>query len=51
VEGVVSLSGELDAMVKCIVPDVAALAVLNNKIGASDLIASSSSSIVLGSVR
>lgn len=48
---VVSLSGELDAMVRCTVPDVAALTALNDKIGSSDLIASSSSSVVLRVAR
>jgi len=48
---VVSLSGELDALVRCTVPDVAALTALNDKIGASDLIASSRSSVVLRVAR
>ena len=47
VQEVVSLSGELDAVVRCAVPDVAALTALNDRIGVSDLIASSKSSIVL----
>ncbi|WP_353349310.1 Lrp/AsnC family transcriptional regulator [Aquicoccus sp. SU-CL01552] len=47
VQEVISLSGELDALVRCTVPDVAALTALNDKIGASDFIASSSSSVVL----
>jgi DNA-binding Lrp family transcriptional regulator len=48
---VVSLSGELDALVRCTVPDVATLTALNDKIGASDLITSSSSSVVLKVAR
>ncbi|WOI35269.1 IS5 family transposase [Tritonibacter scottomollicae] len=51
VQEVTSLSGELDALVRCIVQDVAALTRLNDKIGASDLIASSSSNVVLRVVR
>lgn len=51
VEEVLSLSGELDALVRCTVSDVAALTALNDKIGASDLIASSSSSVVLKVAR
>ena len=48
---VISLSGELDALVRCTVPDVAALTALNDRIGASDLIAKSSSSVVLRVAR
>ena len=48
---VVSLSGELDALVRCTVPDVGTLTALNDKIGASDLITSSSSSVVLKVAR
>lgn len=51
VQEVISLSGELDALVRCTVPDVAALTVLNDKIGANALIASSSSSVVLRIAR
>lgn len=51
VQEVISLSGELDALVRCAVPDVSALTALNDKIGASDLIASSSSSVVLRTAR
>ena len=47
VQDVVSLSGELDAVVRCAVPDVTALTALNDRIGASDLIMNSKSSIVL----
>lgn len=48
---VVSLAGELDAVVRCTVPNVAALTALNDKIGANDLIAESRSSVVLRIVR
>ncbi|WP_299303909.1 Lrp/AsnC family transcriptional regulator [uncultured Litoreibacter sp.] len=44
---VISLSGELDALVRCTVPNVAALTALNDKVGANDLIANSKSSVVL----
>lgn len=47
VQEVLSLSGELDALVRCTVPDVAALTALNDRVGASEYIASSSSSVVL----
>jgi len=51
VQEVISLSGDLDALVRCAVPDAAALTALNDKIGASDFVASSSSSLVLRVVR
>lgn len=51
VEEVLSLSGEIDAVVHCRVASPAALATLNDKIGASDLIASSLSSLVLAQRR
>ena len=44
---VISLSGELDAIVRCAVPDIGTLTALNDKIGANDLIANSKSSVVL----
>ena len=51
VQEVTSLSGELDALVRCTVPDVASLTALNDRIRANDLIASSSSSVVLRIAR
>lgn len=51
VQEVISLSGELDALVRCTVPDVATLTALNDRIGASDHIASSNSSVVLRVAR
>jgi len=47
VQEVLSLSGDLDALVRCTVANVAALTALNDRIGASDLIASSHSNVVL----
>ena len=47
VQEVISLTGEIDAIARCAVPDVAAMTALNDRIGASDLITTSSSSIVL----
>ncbi len=47
VQEVASLSGDVDAIVTCAVPDAAALTALNDKMGASDLITSSTSSLVL----
>lgn len=47
VQEVVSLSGDIDALVRCAVPDVAALTALNDKIGQSELITSSNSSVIL----
>lgn len=47
VQEVLSLSGEIDALVKCAVPSVQALTALNDKIGASKLIANSTSHIIL----
>lgn len=46
VQEVVSLSGDLDAIVRCAVPDVSALTALNDKIGVSDLITWSNSNVV-----
>lgn len=51
VQEVTSLSGDIDAIVRCTVPDVNALTALNDKIGASDLITSSSSNVVLRQIR
>ena len=51
VQEVVSLSGDLDAIVRCAVPDVSALTALNDKIGASDLIMCSNSNVVLRQIR
>jgi len=51
VQEVISLSGDLDAIVRCAVPDVNALTALNDKIGASDLITSASSNVVLRRIR
>lgn len=51
VQEVISVSGELDALVRCTVPDLASLTALNDKIGASELIASSRSSVVLKIAR
>lgn len=47
---VVSLSGDVDAIIRCAVPDVAALTALNDKIGASELIARSISNVVLRAI-
>ena len=51
VEDVASLSGDVDALVRVVVPDLGALTRLNDRIGASDLIASSRSSVVLRQLR
>lgn len=51
VREVASLSGDVDAIVSCTVPDVGALTALNDKIGASDLITSSTSNLVLRVAR
>ena len=51
VEDVASLSGDVDALVRVVVPDLNALTRLNDRIGASDLIASSRSSVVLRQLR
>ncbi|MFV1601535.1 MULTISPECIES: Lrp/AsnC family transcriptional regulator [unclassified Phaeobacter] len=51
VQEVMSLSGEIDAIVRCAVPDVAALTALNDRIGASDWIAGSNSNVVLRTLR
>ncbi len=47
VQEVASLSGDIDAVVRCAVPDLNALTKLNDRIGASELITSSTSSIIL----
>nr|WP_319388942.1 Lrp/AsnC family transcriptional regulator [uncultured Cohaesibacter sp.] len=47
VQEVASLTGDIDAVVRCAVPDVNALARLNDRIGASELISSSTSGIIL----
>lgn len=47
VQSVASISGDIDAVVTCVVPDVESLTALNDKIGASDLITSSQSSLIL----
>ncbi|WP_319485261.1 Lrp/AsnC family transcriptional regulator [uncultured Cohaesibacter sp.] len=47
VQEVASLSGDIDAVVRCAVPDVSALTRLNDRIGASELISSSTSGIIL----
>lgn len=47
VHEVLSLSGEIDAVAKCVVATTADLADLNDKIGASDLIAGTTSHLVL----
>lgn len=51
VQEVISLSGEIDAVVKCTVPNVTALTKLNDQIGKNALIASSHSHIVLRLIR
>lgn len=51
VQEVMSLSGDIDALVRCVVPDVAALTALNDRLGASDLIASARSNVVLQVIR
>ena len=47
VEEVLSISGEIDALVRCRVPNPAALTALNDKIGANAMISSVLSSLVL----
>lgn len=47
VREVISLTGEIDAMVHCSLPDAQALSRLNDVIGASDYITSATSSMVL----
>lgn len=47
VEEVLSLSGEIDALVRCRVASPVALTALNDRIGTSELIASSVSSLIL----
>ncbi len=47
VEEVLSISGEIDALVRCRVPNPAALTALNDKIGANAMIFSVLSSLVL----
>lgn len=47
VREVISLTGEIDALVQCSLPDAQALARLNDLIGASDYITSAASSMVL----
>ncbi len=47
VQEVASLTGDIDAVVRCAVPDVNALARLNDRIGACELISSSTSGIIL----
>ena len=47
VQEVISLSGDIDAIVKCAVPDVGSLTKLNDRIGQSALIASSNSNLIL----
>lgn len=49
VDDVKSISGNFDAIVMCRVSDVSELAALNDRIGANDLIKTSTSSIVLSS--
>lgn len=51
VQEVLSLSGDIDAIVRCAVPHVTALTLLNDKIGASDLIAQSKSNVVLRAIQ
>lgn len=51
VQEVLSLSGDVDALVRCAVSDVAALTALNDRIGQSDMIVSSRSHIVLAALR
>ncbi|MCG7493249.1 Lrp/AsnC family transcriptional regulator [Thalassobius sp. Cn5-15] len=51
VQEVLSLSGDVDALVRCAVPNVAALTTLNDRIGQSDLVVRSTSHIVLKTVR
>lgn len=47
VQEVLSLSGDVDAIVRCAVPDVAKLTQLNDRIGSSELISHSRSQIIL----
>jgi DNA-binding Lrp family transcriptional regulator len=47
VHEVLSLSGDIDAIARCVVASTRDLTALNDKIGASHLIASSTSSLVL----
>ena len=47
VEEVLSISGEIDALVRCRVPNPAALTALNDQIGANAMISSVLSSLVL----
>ncbi|WP_321446868.1 Lrp/AsnC family transcriptional regulator [uncultured Cohaesibacter sp.] len=51
VQEVLSLSGEIDAIVKCAVPDVESLSRLNDRIGANKLISSSNSNIILRQIN
>ncbi len=51
VQEVICISGEIDAIVKCCVPNTAAMIDLNDKIGSSDLVTSSSISLVLKQIR
>lgn len=51
VHEVLSLSGEIDAIVKCVVPSPNDLTKLNDAVGASTFIATSTSSLVLRTHR
>ncbi len=51
VQEVISLSGEIDCLIKCTAPDVASLTALNDQIGSSHLISSSTSNLVLSVAR
>ena len=51
VQEVLSLSGKIDAIVKCAVPDVESLSRLNDRIGANKLISSSNSNIILRQIN
>lgn len=51
VQEVVSLSGDIDAVVRCAVPHAGALGNLNDKIGRSKFITSSHSNVVLRLIR
>jgi DNA-binding Lrp family transcriptional regulator len=51
VQEVLSLSGDTDALVRCALPDAARLAALNDTVGSSPLIASSTSNLILKTLR